>query len=221
MAAISRRNMMTGAFALSTTALTHRALAGPGDAEFQQGLKAITGGNQLTEQDEIRLGETSYPELIQKFGGLYRNSRAQAALVRFATPLLRTTRRPFKWDIRLLASNEVLGAALPGGKIVLTRGLLTYLADPWELAAVISHEMGHAELSHHRDELGTRQALGGLVSIGAGVAAAFTGYQIVADIIQTVKGPVLDIAVQGYAGCAASSRGGKSRRIRITGCRSR
>lgn len=195
---LSRRRMIAAATAAMGFS-SRLAWAGPGDQHIRQGVDALLGGNQMSEADERRFGETNFPELINRFGGLYPNRRAQAALVRFATPLLQTTRRPFNWQVVLLSSTEVLGAALPGGKIALTRGLLTYLAEPWELAAVIAHEMGHAELSHHRDEMRGKQAFGGVVSIGAGFAAAATGRQIVADAIELLKGPILDIAIMGYS----------------------
>ena len=41
--------------------------------------------------------------------------------------------------------------ALPGGVIIVTGGLLKTLKSEAELAAVLSHEMGHIELSHCLD----------------------------------------------------------------------
>jgi predicted Zn-dependent protease len=38
--------------------------------------------------------------------------------------------------------------ALPGGHIVVTTGLLNFIDSAEELAAVIAHEMGHAEMRH-------------------------------------------------------------------------
>lgn len=97
---------------------------------------------------EAGFGNEHYENLIAQCGGRYRNGAAQAALKRFAQPLFRASRRSFGWDIALTGSLEVLAAALPGGKLIVTRGLLSYIPHPWELAAVIGHEMGHAELSH-------------------------------------------------------------------------
>lgn len=130
---------------------------------------------------EMQFGQAQIGALIAACGGPYPNRRAQAALTRFAQPLFRASRRPFTWEITLADSLEVLAAALPGGKLVLTRGLLSYIPHPWELAAVIAHEMGHAELSHalneDLDKARTRQQVVALIDFAGQLAQQFGSQQ--------------------------------------------
>jgi predicted Zn-dependent protease len=64
--------------------------------------------------------------------------------------------------------------ALPGGKIVINRGLLTELGSEAELAAVLGHEIVHADAAH-----GARaQSKGVLTQIGAVATMVVLGTQI-------------------------------------------
>jgi predicted Zn-dependent protease len=109
----------------------------------------LRGLSTMSELDEVAIGNTLYRPLLDESGGAYANARAQAALRRFAAPLFATSRRAnFQWEIAIVDDNAVNAWALPAGKLAINKGLLRYTASEHELAAVIAHEMGHAELSH-------------------------------------------------------------------------
>lgn len=120
--------------------------------------------------DEAALGEGLYPRLVAQSGGAYGNSRIQSAVRSFAQPLFRVSKRSFRWEITVLDDNSPNAWALPGGKLGINKGLLRYVASESELAAVISHEMGHAELSHQVAELENKGFTDRLVQFGKGVA---------------------------------------------------
>lgn len=156
---------------------------------------------------EMQFGQAQYEALIATCGGRYPNRRAQAALTRFAQPLFRASRRPFVWEIVLTDSLEVLAAALPGGKLVITRGLLSYVPHPWELAALIGHEMGHAELSHalneDLDKARTRQQVAAIIDFAGKVAQQFGTQQArqTVGLVKQFQDPLAAIAValSGYS----------------------
>ena len=105
---------------------------------------------QMSEPDELAIGRDLYRPLIQQSGGAYQSRAVQAAIQRFAQPLFQTSNRAgFQWEITVLEDDSVNAWALPAGKLALNKGLLRYVASEHELAAVIAHEIGHAELSHH------------------------------------------------------------------------
>jgi beta-barrel assembly-enhancing protease len=57
-------------------------------------------------------------------------------------------KKPFQYRV-LVAASEVPNAfALPGGVIVVTRGLLSTLESESEVVSVLAHETGHVELGH-------------------------------------------------------------------------
>lgn len=59
----------------------------------------------------------------------------------------------------LLESDEVNAFAVPGGFVFVTTGMLKFLNDEDELAAILGHEMGHMELRHGMRAVGTEKIL--------------------------------------------------------------
>ena len=55
----------------------------------------------------------------------------------------------FKWQVRIVDNDEVLNAfCTPGGYIYFYTGIIKYLDNEAQLAGVMGHEMGHADLRH-------------------------------------------------------------------------
>lgn len=159
----------------------------------------------LTPADEVALGEGLYPRLVAQGGGAYANPRVQSAVRRLAEPLFRASRRQFRWEITVLDDNSPNAWSLPGGKLGLNKGLLRYVASEAELAAVIAHEMGHAELSHQLDELNNAGVFAHLGSILKDAAQQEIDARV--GGLGAITGPVLDrvapemvkIAATGYS----------------------
>jgi len=161
--------------------------------------KAATIG----EKDELAMGAQLYGPSIDAMGGAYANRAVQAAVRRVAEPLLRTSARTaFGWEVTVIDANEVNAWALPGGKIGINKGLLRYVDNEDELAAVIAHEMGHAEFSHAIKEMRSK-ALTGMALDTAGQAATARAdadsRQVVGLGLQGVNFAVLSLAASGYS----------------------
>ncbi len=56
-------------------------------------------------------------------------------------------------------SDEVNAFAVPGGFVFVTTGMLDFLKDEDELAAILGHEMGHMELRHGMKSVGKENVL--------------------------------------------------------------
>lgn len=56
---------------------------------------------------------------------------------------------PYSFSIQLLCSETPNAYALPGGKIIVTSGLLDYVETENGLAFVVGHELGHFKHRHH------------------------------------------------------------------------
>lgn len=203
----SRRALLASAAA--GAALT---AAGPAAAQFDLlgaigniavGAGSLFEGLALGEPDELAMGEQLYPRMIELSGGLYPNAQAQQALQRFAQPLLATTKRQaFRWEIALLDDDTVNAWCLPGGKIGVNKGLLRYAATPDELAAVIAHEIGHAELSHALAEMRTAKFTQGIGTIGKEVVrqkARGAGGALANEAITHLEGPLYATITSGYS----------------------
>ena len=166
-------------------------------------------GVEITENAEIQLGRGLYPRAIAASGGAYPNRQAQMALARFAAPLFAASQRStFHYEITLLNDDTVNAWSLPGGKIGVNKGLIRYCASEDELAAVIGHEMGHADLSHVKIEMQDRQVFQNLSDSGKqhlqDVVSTKTGNvpivnNVTAQILTQLEGPIIDIAMSGYS----------------------
>jgi predicted Zn-dependent protease len=157
---------------------------------------------QLTEADEIAIGRDLYLPLVGESGGAYSNRAVQAAVRRFAQPLFQTSARTaFQWEITVVADDSVNAWALPAGKLALNHGLLRYVASEHELAAVIAHEMGHAELSHHLQAMRREAFTRALTAAGRDVLAASMGgpgAALTAAGIDALRGPLHGMIRTGY-----------------------
>ena len=63
------------------------------------------------------------------------------------------------YSFMVLDSEEVNAFAVPGGFVFVTTGMLKFLKDEDELAAILGHEMGHIELRHGMRAVGTEKIL--------------------------------------------------------------
>lgn len=125
---------------------------------------------EVSEQDEIAIGNRLYGRLVDTYGGPYRNRKVQSAMQRFADPLIRSGgRRSLPWEVTVLDDDTVNAWALPGGKLAINKGLLRYVASDAELAAVLAHEIGHVELSHVVGEMRTGRFTDALTNRGRAV----------------------------------------------------
>lgn len=114
-----------------------------------------TGRRQLIllpEADEIQLGRQSDAEVRQQMG-IYDNPDLARYVDRIGQTLARTSHRPqLTWTFAVVDESAVNAFALPGGFIYVTRGILPYLRNEAELAAVMGHEVGHVDAKHSVDQ---------------------------------------------------------------------
>jgi predicted Zn-dependent protease len=166
---------------------------------LMRSMKAATIG----EKDEVEFGRKLYGPTIDEMGGLYRNRSVQNDLTRLAEPIFATSaRKAFGWEIAVIDSNEVNAWCLPGGKIGVQKGLLRYVESEDELAAVIAHEMGHAELSHAAREMRKKAAVS--TAAGAASAAAASSSDDGVSVgsaagLASIDLAIIQVAASGYA----------------------
>ncbi|HSV28374.1 MAG TPA: M48 family metallopeptidase, partial [Candidatus Omnitrophota bacterium] len=128
----------------------------------------------LGEKDELDMGARLYPHLIKASGGAYANKAVQRDMRNFAEPLFRTSLRAFQWEITVIDDETPNSWVLPTGKMAVNKGLLRYVANEHELAAVIAHEMAHAEKSHAVAEMKGKP-------------------------LETLDGPMMELVSSGYS----------------------
>lgn len=128
-----------------------------------------TGRRQLilmSEAQEIQLGRQSDAEIRQQMG-VYNDPQLQQYVDRVGQRLARASKRPgLPWTFAVVDESAVNAFALPGGFVYLARGILPFLRDEAEMAAVLGHEVGHVDARHSAEAYSKQQALGGSLALG-------------------------------------------------------
>jgi predicted Zn-dependent protease len=160
-------------FALSLVAFTALALAA-----YACAVNPVTGRSELSlvsfsPEEEVALGAKAYGPAVQQQGGFYRDNALEAYVQGVGMRLAGVSHRPdLSYRYRVLNSSVPNAFALPGGFIVINRGLLVGLKSEAELAAVLGHETGHVTAKHSL--AGYQRALASNVLL-AGVSIATGG----------------------------------------------
>lgn len=136
----------------------------------------VTGKKQFTTmspEDEVAQGTQNYIPAQQMQGGQYQVDPQLSRYVQSVGKKLVAVsdRKELPYEFVVL-NNDIPNAwAMPGGKLAINRGLLVYLEDEAQLAAVLSHEIVHAAARHGAQQ----QTQGTLLGIGTLVTAVVVG----------------------------------------------
>ncbi len=124
----------------------------------------LTGRKQLImfpEQTEIDMGTQAFSEVLngQSDSGPspYGDMVTEVGL-RLAAESGRTD---YKWEVRVVRSNEQNAYCLPGGKIVVYEGILPVCKNEAGLAVVMSHEVAHVLARHGGERMSQQAAVNG------------------------------------------------------------
>lgn len=140
----------------------------------------VTGQEELafmSEPQELAMGARYYPEVIQLNNGTPpEDPQLQAYVSRVGGRLARLSHRPnIPWQFTVVDSSQINAFALPGGKICITRGLITKMSSEDELAGVLGHEIGHVT-ARHAVAAYTRQVLMAGAMLGLTIALSDNDY---------------------------------------------
>ena len=145
----------------------------------------VTGERELSVVSEAQarqIGEAQYREGQQTQGGVYYlDPGLNAYVAEIGRRLAAVSDVPNLNYEFVVLNNPVPNAwALPGGKIAVNRGLLTYLESEAQLAAVIGHEIVHAAARHGASQMSRSVLLG----IGLQIAGAATSNTDYSDLVR-------------------------------------
>lgn len=134
--------LAASAFAQTTINLGSIVDAVKGVAKSQQ-------VGKMSEEEEIAVGK----EIAASTLGAYRIVRDEK-LQRYLNAVglwvaLQSDRPQLPWRFAAVESDQINAFAVPGGAVLVTRGMLDLLANEAELACVLGHEIGHVTRRHH------------------------------------------------------------------------
>ncbi|MGB5324110.1 MAG: M48 family metalloprotease [Pseudomonadales bacterium] len=131
----------------------------------------VTGKKELawmSEAWEMQVGKQYYAPQQQAGGGYYSLDPELTRYVRSVGKKVaaHAAREHLPYDFVVLNDSTPNAWALPGGKIAINRGLLNELNNEAELAAVLAHEVVHADARHsaQSQEVGTLIAGGQMLA---------------------------------------------------------
>lgn len=160
------------------------------------GVNPVTGQNELrlvSEREEIEIGKKNYGPGQQQAGGEFILDPALTGYVRGVfSRITQVSERPNLPYELVIANDSTPNAwAMPGGKLVIHRGLLTELKSEAELAAVLSHEVVHAAARHSARQMESSV----LIGIGVAVlsAAADSKHSGVVDLATGVGAGLINL----------------------------
>ena len=102
----------------------------------------------MSEHEEIKTGREMHEKLVAE-GALYEDEKVQAYINQIGQDLATNSDRPdIAYTFSVIDNENINAFAFPGGYIYVNRGLLVYMDNQSELAAVLAHEIGHVTARH-------------------------------------------------------------------------
>jgi predicted Zn-dependent protease len=109
--------------------------------------------NLLTDEDEIALGR-QFATVFEQEEAVVNNTLTDRYLGKMLSALTAQSQRPnLPYSIKLINSHVPNALSMPGGFLYVNRGLIELVASEDELAAVLSHEIGHVVGRHVVNQL--------------------------------------------------------------------
>jgi len=126
--------------------------------------------NILSESEEIQIGNEAAPEFLARGGGPIPSREIQKYVEDLGFRIVAVSERPdLPWEFHTLDSEIINAFALPGGKVFITRGLMSRMENEAQLVGVLGHEVGHVTAQHIGQQMSQRMAIGiGIAAIGIG-----------------------------------------------------
>jgi predicted Zn-dependent protease len=152
---------------------------------------------QIGPEQEVEIGQAIDREISRAFGSSETSVRT-AYVSRVGQTLARYAQRqdiPYRFAV--VDSPSVNAFALPGGRVYVTTGLLSFVKSEAELAAVLGHEISHIDLRHCVErlqyELAVRRVAGDDVAgiVGIGYRLVALGFSKDQEVEADVNGVLL------------------------------
>ena len=118
--------------------------------------------SEIGPVQEFQLGRAVAARVLPLYPVLPQNDPRTVYVNRLGHVIVAASNDPMPYhgySFVVLDTDEVNAFAVPGGFVFVTTGMLKFLNDEDELAAILGHEMGHIELRHGMRAVGTEKVL--------------------------------------------------------------
>jgi len=141
---------------------------------------AIAAEKEKTKKPsrEVKTAQGLHVQITQQMG-VHDDLELQEYVQRLGEKLAKTSERPeLEWKFTIVDTDDVNAFATMGGYVYISRGILPYMQNEAELAAVLGHEIGHIAARHLQD----RQKKSTIAGLASAATAIFTGMPALADL---------------------------------------
>ncbi|HBG02339.1 MAG TPA: hypothetical protein DDW87_12310, partial [Firmicutes bacterium] len=137
---------------------------------LQFGVVQAAPMDSFGERFERSLGRGTAPEIVKEYGGEYVLPIKERLWVEeiFRRLIAVTDRQNLEYTLTVLNSSDLNAFALPGGYVLVTKGLVNAIGDDEaKLSAVLAHEIAHIEKKHGVNGVLRQMGLTVLFEVGA------------------------------------------------------
>lgn len=122
----------------------------------------------VTEKEEMIIGDRTYEELIKSGRiDLTKDIELENYVSDVGAMVSKAVRRPrIKYKFHIFSSKFPNAFSLPGGHILVSKGMLDVLSNEAELASVLAHEITHVDAKHCISRARSSQKGGGSAALG-------------------------------------------------------
>jgi len=166
-------------------------------------VKVEKAARPVSETEEYYIGRGVAATILTKYS-LYRNQMVTAYVNYVGNTVAMGSPRPYTYGgyhFAVLDTDEINAFACPGGTIFVTRGMLKVVRTEDELAAVLSHEVGHVAQKHGLQAISTARWTEVVTTLATETAKAYTAAEM-ASLVDLFQGSVDDVfktlVVNGY-----------------------
>jgi predicted Zn-dependent protease len=155
-------------------------------------VKSAGNLREVKEPEELQIGQ-SMTETLLGARPLYDDPELQRYVNEVGLWVALQSERPnLPWHFGVNDSDYINAFAVPGGYIIVTKGMLKQLRNEAELAGVLGHEVAHVTQKHHLKAL-RKTAFANL--LGEGVNAAADNRQ--GELVKKLAGPTKELYARG------------------------
>jgi predicted Zn-dependent protease len=143
-------------FAAATVGLGAAWMSGCESPLITSATNALSGNSQalaMTDHEAVSLADKSFQDIVSTSPPASQ-PEYQAAVERVGRRLAEASaRRDMSWDFKVVAGSPRTAVCFPGGKVLVYEGLFAVCENDADLAAVMSHEIGHALARHGTERM--------------------------------------------------------------------
>jgi predicted Zn-dependent protease len=166
-------------------------------------VKVEKAARPVSETEEYYIGRGVAATILTRYS-LHRNPAVTAYVNSVGNTVVLGSPRPYTYGgyhFAVLDTDEINAFACPGGTIFVTRGMLKVVRTEDELAAVLSHEVGHVAQKHGLQAISTARWTEVVTTLATETAKAYTAAEM-ASLVDLFQGSVDDVfktlVVNGY-----------------------